>query len=375
MRTQNSDASKSGRWQSDPKRKWLFIIDIIGVCNLRCPSCPVGNYSEVAQPTGTMEPSLLGAILAKATAECRVGYVCLYNWTEPLLHPRLPEMVRTVRDHDLKCGLSTNLNLMRNIDAVLAADPTDIKISLSGFSQETYGITHRRGDIETVKSNMAELARARDRTHCATRIFVNFHRYLGNHGDEARMREYAEALGFEFEPSWAYLMPLEKMLAYVEPAASGAQLTDEDRDLLGRLAFPMDEALRASRKLALRPCALRDEQMAITWQGEVMLCCTTFDPTRHRLANYLETPLSRLQSMKYEHPSCGPCMKAGLHQLFNYEVDELDDIALATVKRHHPESQIASVKVLERRRRVERLTGRAWKQVRRAGRSLIGLSR
>jgi hypothetical protein len=106
-----------------------------------------------------------------------------------------------------------------------------------------------------------------------------------------------------------------------------------------------------------------------------MLCCTTFDPTRHRLANYLETPLSQLQSLKYEHPSCGPCMKAGLHQLFDYEVDELDDIALATVARHHPESQLASVKVLERRRRVERLTGRAWKQVRRAGRSLIGLSR
>jgi len=42
--------------------------------------------------------------------------------------------------------------------------------------------------------------------------------------------------------------------------------------------------------------------------------------------------------MKYSHPACGPCMKSGLHQLFNYEVEELDGIALRTVEKHHPEA-------------------------------------
>jgi hypothetical protein len=98
-------SNTTGHWEDDPKRRWLFIIDVIGVCNLRCPSCPVGNYSEIKQPSGMMEPSLLEAILRKATGECRVGYACLYNWSEPLLHPQLPEMVRIVRDCDLKCGL------------------------------------------------------------------------------------------------------------------------------------------------------------------------------------------------------------------------------------------------------------------------------
>ncbi len=368
-------AIAASHWEDDPKRKWLFIIDVIGVCNLRCPSCPVGNYSEIKQPSGTMDPSRLDAILKKATGEATVGYVCLYNWTEPLLHPKLPEMVRIVRGYDLKCGLSTNLNLMRNVDAVLAADPTDLKISLSGFTQDTYGVTHRRGNIETVKANMAELARARDRVGADTRIFVNFHRYLGNHGDEARMRDYAQSLGFEFEPTWAYLMPLEKMLAYVEPAASEARLTDEDHELLDRLAFPMDEAIRVSSKHAEEPCALRDEQMAITWQGDVMLCCTTFDPSRYQLASYLDTPLAELQAMKYEHPACSSCMKAGLHRFFDYKVEEIDGLALATVAKQYPDARLEGMRALRRRRLVERLGKRAWKQVRRVGRSLVGPAR
>jgi len=365
------EPNTTSHWEDDPERRWLFLIDVIGVCNLRCPSCPVGNYSEIKQPSGMMEPSLLDAILRKATSECRVRYLCLYNWTEPLLHPQLPEMVRIVRNCDVKCGLSTNLNLMRNMDAVLAAGPTDIKISLSGFEQATYGATHRRGDIEKVKANMAELARARDRTGAKSRIFVNFHRYLDNHADEARMREYAKSLGFEFEPTWAYLMPLEKMLAYVEPAASHTTLSEEDHSLLSRLAFPMDEAIRASSKHAERPCALRDGHMAITWQGEVMLCCTTFDPSRYRLANFLETPLAELQAMKYEHPSCASCMKAGLHQLFDYKVEELDDIALATVARRHPDARLEGMRTLQRHRRIQRVGRLAWETVRQVGRDLI----
>ena len=32
------------------KVRWLFDVDIVGRCNLRCPSCPVGNSAEVPRP-------------------------------------------------------------------------------------------------------------------------------------------------------------------------------------------------------------------------------------------------------------------------------------------------------------------------------------
>ena len=31
------------------KVRWLFDVDIVGRCNLRCPSCPVGNSAEAPE--------------------------------------------------------------------------------------------------------------------------------------------------------------------------------------------------------------------------------------------------------------------------------------------------------------------------------------
>ena len=179
-----------------------------------------------------MRPEMLDRIVDKATTECRVVGIYLYNWTEPLLHPRLAEMIRVVQGHGVPCGLSTNLNVMPNLDAVMEANPHMLKVSLSGFTQETYGVTHRRGDIEVVKRNMAEVARAKARSGATTRLVVAFHRYLGNHEDEDRMSALCESLGFEFEPAWAYLMPFEKMLAFADPAAADVRLTDDDHALI-----------------------------------------------------------------------------------------------------------------------------------------------
>jgi hypothetical protein len=63
-----------------------FDLDIVGTCNLRCPSCPNGNAPELRSRSGIMAPRLLEAILDKALGECEPALVSLFNWTEPLLH-------------------------------------------------------------------------------------------------------------------------------------------------------------------------------------------------------------------------------------------------------------------------------------------------
>lgn len=320
--------------------KFSFVIDVIGTCNLACPSCPVGNFQEARDASGVMHPDLLERILRKADAECEVEYVALYNWTEPLLHPELPRLIRIVHDHGHRCFLSSNLNRLRDVDDVLRERPELLRVSLSGYVQSTYGITHRHGDIERVKENMAELARAKDRTRSTTKIQVAFHRYLGNHADEPLMRDYAASLGFDFSPAWAYLMPLEKNLALLGDTSTRATITPADRDLIDRLALKPDEASAAAAKYKDRPCALQLQQIALDVQGNVMLCCSVYDRDAYGLGPYLDLPLAKMQGMRTSHALCEPCMSRGLHVVATYGAPEFDRIALTRIREKHPEAHM-----------------------------------
>jgi hypothetical protein len=203
--------------------------------------------------------------------------------TEPILHPGLPELIRIVESNGIPCHLSSNLNQMRNIDAVLAENPYAFRISASGFTQDVYGYTHRGGNIDRVKQHMIELADAKRRQRSTTLIHVLYHRYKHNLPDEKPMREFAHSLGIGFEGVWAFMMPLEKVLAYVNDDPAEATLTEEDHQLIGNLALPLKEAIAAAETQRDAPCSLRDAQMTLDFEGNVQLCCGTYDTRRFTL--------------------------------------------------------------------------------------------
>ena len=323
------------------KPSFVFIIDVVGACNLKCPTCPNGNYTEVRNPAGFMTEETLREILEKATRECEVTKVCLFNWYEPLLHPRLPELIRIVKSFGLSCTVSSNLNLLRNPDAILAANPDSFRISISGFTQENYGVTHQGGDIEKVKTNMRLLAESRKRVNSSTAIYAFFHRYLGNLDDEVRLRKYARELGFDFDFAWAYFMPLEKTLALVDPTFKDTSLTEKDREVIDRLAMPLPEVLAAAKANRHIPCSLRDQQMTIDFQGRVQLCCGVFDFSKYSLGKYLDIPHERLQDMKNAHEMCARCMNHGLHAYLVCEVPGLDRMAKLRVNRHYADNDFS----------------------------------
>jgi pyruvate-formate lyase-activating enzyme len=320
---------------------FVLDVDIVGTCNLRCPSCPVGNAPELRTRSGIMAPEMLGAILDKAMGECLVTYVGLFNWTEPFLHPRLPEMVRTVRSRGLPCSLSSNLNVTCDFQEVLRADPTSIRISLSGFRQETYGKTHRRGNIERVKQNMQQLADAKRATESKTDLHVLFHRYVGNHEDESEMRKFAEGIGFRFGPVWAYLMPLEKNLAVLGEPGTGTSVTDADRELIDSLALRPEEASRLAQPYKHQKCVLQTERLAIDHEGKVQLCCATYDRSQYTIADFVTTPLAEIQRLRQENSMCTTCAKHGLHVVGVYGAPEFERAAMNRVHSVFPGLELA----------------------------------
>lgn len=313
--------------------KIIYNIDVLKGCNLRCPSCPVGNMREASRPKGRMSPATLGAILDKAQRETDILYVGLFSWAEPLLHPELPALVREVKQRGLVCHLSSNLNRLANLDEVIAEHPDCFRVSLSGFTQEIYGQTHRNGNIETVKANMLTLRDTVAAHGHRTRVFVGYHRYKHNMGeDHRRMRALAHDYGFAWEPVWAYLMPVEKLLDY-----HFGRIAEADRPLIDLLAISPAEQKAINAPTPPCDCPLRAEQMSINSDGSVALCCGTFD-TKHNIApSFLETPYDELQARKYTHALCSVCMAHEIHKsAVMSEPEKLDAVAYRNLGRRPP---------------------------------------
>ena len=236
------------------RKRYGFFIDIFSYCNLRCPSCIVGNkYGDVRSwPRGVMPPELLARVLDKALTECDVSWVGLYNWTEPLLHPRLPDMIRAVKSRNIPCSVSSNLNVLRDPELILQENPDHFRVSLSGFTQPVYEIGHRSGNIETVKTNLKRLAEAKKAvSNSTTHVQILYHRYNYNAHEIAPMKALADSLGFHFDTILAQIFPVEKIIAISEGRVSA-----DDTEILSRLLLPLNQALAVTSQTKKTSCNL-----------------------------------------------------------------------------------------------------------------------
>lgn len=295
-----------------------MYIDIVGACNLSCPSCPMGN-SENLNFKKSMQLDMFRQIVEKAKTE-GVRTIFLYNWTEPLVHPKIGEFIEIINAAGMMSGISTNLNLAKNMEKALLAEPGYFRISLSGFHQETYRKGHVGGDIEVVKQNMIALHEIKQRLGLKTRVDVYYHRYLDNIEEEALMREFSERLGFVFTTGYSVMMPLEKALAIVERDPS---VSATDHETLTRLALPpYDDLINVLQHYPKQACTLKDDWLVIDCNGNTVLCCTIFNQTEYQVGKYLDMPLEELTQRKSTQKNCvdmcDRCASKGLHIYSTY---------------------------------------------------------
>jgi organic radical activating enzyme len=290
-----------------------MYIDIVGACNLSCPSCPMGN-SDNNNFKKSMKIEKFREIVNKAKSE-GVKSIYLYNWTEPLIHPKIGEFIKVINDAGLRSGVSSNLNIAKNLEQTLKAEPDFFRISLSGFHQTTYEKGHAGGDIEIVKKNMILLHQIKQHYNSNTLVEVYYHRYLDNLSEEWLMRDFSERLDFIFTTGYSVMMPLEKTLAVVEKSAS---VTAQDLQTLKRLALPpYDDVINLVKHYPPQKCSLKDNMLVLDCNGNTVLCCSIFDQKKFQVGNYLETPLEELTRLKSTNKTCSDmcttCMKNGLH--------------------------------------------------------------
>ncbi|AKS41369.1 radical SAM protein [Wenzhouxiangella marina] len=301
-------------YRSSPREgsSYIYTIDVVGTCNLRCPSCPVGNRPDSERARGFMPLDRFTAIIDKIQAESpsRDPEIWLFNWGEPLLHPELPAMIGLLNARGLPSFLSTNLNVRKGLDALIEAAPGTIKISLSGFSEDSYARTHTRGKLALVRQNLERLRELIDRHQARTRVWVGQHVYRHNLDEVEAVGELCRALGFEHRPIAAFYQPMEKLLDIAE-----GRMVDEPVMKL-MLEHPAEYLPRiAARQDRRYDCELRSNQTVINHDGQVALCCSVYEPENLLGVDFLTTSRADIEARKYRHPTCQRCYRAGLAYL------------------------------------------------------------
>ncbi len=142
--------------ESRPIRLWF---DSSSYCNLKCKMCP--NKALSKDVLGTMDYDLFTRIIDQVVGY--VGDINMHHRGEPLLNPRLFDMIRYARDRDIRVRFHTNGCLMTEDKAAALIDvqPDLISFSIDGFDKESYENVRIGGSFEKTVGNVMKLLELR----------------------------------------------------------------------------------------------------------------------------------------------------------------------------------------------------------------------
>jgi MoaA/NifB/PqqE/SkfB family radical SAM enzyme len=132
-----------------------FQIEVTTRCLLRCAMCPrvalADQWPQMDLPWQTFE--------RLASAFDRTRHVHLQGWGEPLLHPRLFDMIALAKGAGCRVGLTTNgmrLELATG-QRLLELDPDLIAISIAGATADTHERIRVGSDFALILENVRRL--------------------------------------------------------------------------------------------------------------------------------------------------------------------------------------------------------------------------
>lgn len=165
-------------WAKRPKNKIVgsfplhLDLESTNRCNLRCEYC---TRNEMSDPVGDMELDLFEKVISEGVP-LGLASIKLNRRGEPLLHPRLADMIRLAKQHGvLDVQFNTNAMLLTEgkARAVIDAGLDRIIFSLDGCDKAAFEAMRPGAVYETVVRNIRRFVELRDkqgRTTPLTRV-------------------------------------------------------------------------------------------------------------------------------------------------------------------------------------------------------------
>lgn len=141
----------------------VAMAELVDGCRLKCTLC----YNNIRTPSfRQMELSMLEKFITKYLP-WRKGYT---NWGEPLLHTEFLTIAEMIKGTNSDLHSSFSLNIPDSYFEVMN-NFKRIDVSLSGITQDVYGLYHKGGDCGLVLNNIRKLSEAIGKD---TRVIIHF---------------------------------------------------------------------------------------------------------------------------------------------------------------------------------------------------------
>jgi MoaA/NifB/PqqE/SkfB family radical SAM enzyme len=233
-----------------------FQIEVTTRCILRCAMCPrvalADEWRDMDLPWETFQQV--------AQAFDRTQHVHLQGWGEPLLHPRLCEMIALAKGAGCRVGLTTN-GMRLDFETgkrFLDLDLDLIAISIAGATQHTHESIRVGSDFPLILDNVRQLLTQRaDREMKRPKVEFSYLMTKTNMAELPQAVDLAASLGVDelYAINLDYVVTPEhdKLRAFACPSKKKAFERSVD-----------DARERASRaSLTFRPYQLDPEEVAV----------------------------------------------------------------------------------------------------------------
>lgn len=251
-----------------------FVVETITACNLRCRTCHLGG-GRIRRQGKAMSWEHFTEVADKIAPYAK--QVLLFQWGEPLLHPRIFDMIRYVKRF-AAVTISTNGNTLTPEVAqrLISSEPDLIIFSLDGMDRETYESFRQGGDFTKALAGLRNLVAARSELQGRSRIVLQFIVLKGNEGQLRQVESLAKSLNVYLSLKSPYVPDLAMAKEYLprNPTFRRYEVTDDG------LALKFDRF----------GCREAWKTFYVLVNGDVNPCCHDYNATL-LMGNLLEQPL------------------------------------------------------------------------------------
>lgn len=226
-----------------PLRPFGVLIETTNRCNFHCRICA---RHKLTRPLGFMDFNFFKYII-DGVVKAKISTVRLQFFGEPLLHPRLIDMINYAKNMNIAhVNFNTNVSLLNKmkVKEILNTGLDQIQFSLDAASKETFDRVRSKGFFEIVVDNIEsffELKKISRRNNLRTVLKIT-----ATKDNLSELKTMISKWGYLFDE-----IQIAPMTIY----------EDIDSSFLNKEQF--------SRGICMQPF----QKLIIFWNGDVSVCC------------------------------------------------------------------------------------------------------